>query len=230
MDPNDPGRAPDAPSPYGAPPPSPYGAPPAAPDGAPPPYGAPPQPPYVTPPPYGAPPQPAYVTPPPYGVPPAPPYGAPPPAWGAPAPTAPARSRLSRRLIVTVIAIVVVVAIGAVGLAVLNSDDGKVQFSKTAYDQSKTACHMDNAITAANAGDTIFMIAAFKDTLEAGQSFTLTVTKDGQNSGDSGPTSLPSKFNCYIEKTGLKLTGPGVYKFTFTKDGNVEAEGTLTIK
>jgi len=115
-------------------------------------------------------------------------------------------------------------------LAVLTSDDGKVQFSKTAYDQSKTTCHMDNAITAANAGDTIFMIAAFKDTLDAGQSFTLTVTKDGQNYGDSTPTSLPSKFNCYIEQGGLHPTDPGVYKFTFTKDGKTEAEGTLTIK
>ncbi|HEX7611128.1 MAG TPA: hypothetical protein VF371_00040 [Candidatus Limnocylindrales bacterium] len=127
------------------------------------------------------------------------------------------------------VAIIVVVAIGAVGLAVLNSDAGKVQFSKTAFNQSKTTCHMDNAITTANAGDTIYMIAAFKDTLEAAQSFTLTVTKDGQNY-DSASTSLPSKFNCYIEQGGLKPSDPGVYKFTFTKDSKVEAEGTLTIK
>jgi hypothetical protein len=129
-----------------------------------------------------------------------------------------------------VIAIVVVIVIAFVGLAALNSDDGKVQFSKTAYDQSKTTCHMDNAITTANAGDSIYMIAAFKDTLDAGQSFTLTVTKDGQNYSDPIPTSLPSQFNCYIEQGALKPTDPGVYKFTFTKDSKVEAEGTLTVK
>jgi hypothetical protein len=132
---------------------------------------------------------------------------------------------------VAVVAIIVVVAIGAVGLAVLTSDDGKVQFSKTAYDQSKTTCHMDNSITTANVGDTIYMIAAFKDTLDAGQSFTLTVTKDGQSYGNPlPPTSLPNKFNCYIEQGGLNPSDPGVYKFTFTNDGKVEAEGTLTIK
>jgi hypothetical protein len=218
MDPNDPGQAPDAPPPYGAPPASPYGAPPDSPYGAPPasPYGEPP------PPPYGAPP-------PAWGVPDSP-YGAPPPAWGVPAPATAARKGLPRRLIAAVIAIIVVVVIGAVALAVLRSDDGKVQFSKTAYDQSKTTCHMDNAITTANAGDTIYMIAAFKDTLDAGQSFTLTVTKDGQKSGDSTPTSLPTRFNCYIEQAGINPSDPGVYKFTFSKDGKTEAEGTLTVK
>ena len=89
---------------------------------------------------------------------------------------------------------------------------------------------MDNAITTANAGDTIYMIAAFKDTLDAGQSFTLTVTKDGQKFGDSSPTSLPTQFNCYIEQTGINLSDPGSYKFTFSKDGKTEAEGTLTVK
>jgi len=202
MDPNDPGQAPDAPPPYGAPPASPYGEPP------PPPYGAPP---------------------PAWGVPDSP-YGAPPPAWGVPAPAAPARKGPPRRLIAAVVAIIVVVVIGALALAVLRSDDGKVQFSKTTYDQSKTTCHMDNAITTANAGDTIYMIAAFKDTLDAGQSFTLTVTKDGQKFGDSSPTSLPTQFNCYIEQTGINLSDPGSYKFTFSKDGKTEAEGTLTVK
>jgi hypothetical protein len=148
-----------------------------------------------------------------------------------PAPATAARKGLPRRLIAAVIAIIVVVVIGALALAVLRSDDGKVQFSKTEYDQSKTTCHMDNAITTANAGDTIYMIAAFKDTLDAGQSFTLTVTKDGQNYGDpNAPTSLPNQFNCYIEQGGLKPSDPGLYKFTFTKDGKTEAEGTLTIK
>jgi hypothetical protein len=131
---------------------------------------------------------------------------------------------------VVVIAIIIVVAIGAVGLAVLKGDDGKVQFSMTAYDQSNTTCHMDNSITTSNAGDTVYMIAAFRDTLDANQSFTLTVTKDGQAYGDAVPTSLPNQFNCYIEQGGLKPSVPGVYKFTFTKDGKVEAEGTLTVK
>jgi arginine deiminase len=131
---------------------------------------------------------------------------------------------------VAVVAIIVVVAIGALGVAVLNSDAGKVQFAKTAYDQSKTTCHMDNVITTANVGDTIYMIAAFKDTLDAGQNFTLTVTKDGQKYGDSTPTSLPTQFNCYIEQTGINLPDSGVYKFAFTKDGKTEAEGTLTVK
>jgi hypothetical protein len=133
-------------------------------------------------------------------------------------------------LIGVVIAIVVVVAIGAFALAALKGDDGKVQFSMTAYDQSSTTCHMDNAITSAGPNDTVYMIAAFQDTLEAGQNFTLTVTKDGQSYGDPITTSLPSKFNCYIEQGGLKPTDVGVYKFTFTKDGKTEAEGTLTIK
>jgi hypothetical protein len=113
---------------------------------------------------------------------------------------------------------------------VLGQDAGKVQFSAAAYDQTNATCHMDNPITTANANDKVYMIAAFRDTLEGGQQFTLTVTKDGQPYGQPVTSSLPTKFNCYIEQQAMAPTDPGAYKFTFTLDGKVEAEGTLTIK
>jgi hypothetical protein len=133
-------------------------------------------------------------------------------------------------LIGIIVGIVVVVVIGFAAMLVLNADDGKVQFSKTAYDQTKKTCHMDNAITTSSPNDSVYMIAAFHDTLVAGQSFTITVAKDGQAYGDPITASLPSMFNCYVEKDPITPTDTGVYKFTFTKDGKVEAEGTLTVK
>lgn len=123
-----------------------------------------------------------------------------------------------------------VVVLGVAAMLVLNADDGKVQFSKTAYDETKKTCHMDNAITTSGPNDSVYMIAAFHDTLDAGQSFTVTITKDGQAYGDPVTTSLPSKFNCYIEQGAMKPSETGVFKFTFTKDGKLEAEGTLTVK
>jgi hypothetical protein len=182
MDPNDPGQAPDAPPPYGAPPASPYGAPPASP------YGEPP------PPPYGAPP-------PTWGVPDSP-YGTPPPAWGVPAPAAPAapaRKGPPRRLIAAVIAIIVVVVIAAVGLAVLGGGSGKVLFSASAYNMDSNTCGFDNAITTASTTDSVYVIADLKDTLKAGDSYTITETKNGQ-AVNSNTLTASKEFTCYIEQ------------------------------
>ena len=227
MDPNAPGPEPGVPSPWGAPPPDPFGAPPP-PYGTPPatdPYGAPPPPAYGTPPP----PPPPYGAPPPYGSP--TPYGAPPPGWGAAAPTKSAGSGIVRKLLIVVLGVVaVIIVLGILGMVVLGQDAGKVQFSATAYDQSNATCHMDNPITTASTNGSFYMIAALRDTLEGGQQFTLTVTKDGQSYGQPLTSSLPSKFNCYIEQNPMSLTDPGVYKFTFTLDGKIESEGTLIVK
>ncbi len=219
MDPNDPGQAPDAPPPYGTPPASPYGAPPDSPYGAPPPpaYGAPPTSPY------GAPPDS------PYGAPPPPQYGAPPSAWGVPAPATPARKGPPRRLITALTAIILVVVIGAGVLVVLGGGSGKVLFSRSTYNDGTKTCRFDNAITTASTSDSVYMIADLKDTLKASDRYTLTVVMDGQTIL-TNTLAASKEFNCYVEQGGLGKLPAGVYKFTFTKDGKTEAEGTLTVK
>ena len=129
----------------------------------------------------------------------------------------------------TVIAIVVVVAIGAVATSLLGGGSGKVLFSTSAYNEGSNTCRFDNAITTASTTDSVYVIADLKDTLKAGDSYTITETKDGQ-ALPSTTLTASKEFNCYMEQGGIGQLNAGVYKFTFTKDGKIEAEGTLTIK
>jgi hypothetical protein len=130
---------------------------------------------------------------------------------------------------VAVVAIIVVVAIGAVATSLLGGGSGKVLFSTSAYNEGSNTCRFDNAITTASTTDSVYVIADLKDTLKAGDSYTITETKDGQ-ALPSTTLTASKEFNCYMEQGGIGQLNAGVYKFTFTKDGKVEAEGTLTIK
>ena len=118
---------------------------------------------------------------------------------------------------------------GLVAYAYINSPAGHVYFSKTAYDQGSNTCQFSSPIDTAATTDSFYMIAAFNDTLEVGDSYTLTATKDGQPYGSQDATA-DTKFNCYIEKGPLGPLAAGTYKFTFTHGGKTEAEGTMTVK
>jgi hypothetical protein len=131
---------------------------------------------------------------------------------------------------VAVIGIIVVIAIGVGAMSLLGGGSGKVLFSKTAYNEGSNTCQFDSPITTASTTDSIFVIADFKDTLKTGDTYTITEVKDGTSLGSPTPITASKEFNCYIEQGDIgPLTDPGVYKFTFTKDGKTEAEGTLTI-
>jgi len=190
----------------------------------------------ATPPAWGPPPapeQPGYGTPPPpppapYGAPPAP-YGAPPPAWGAPAPTTAAKGGIGKRLIGIVIAVVVVLGIGAVASVVMPGNSGQVMFSKGSYALGTNTCKFDNPVTELTASDPIYMIARLRDDLQPTDQITLTVTKDGQAYFNN---TIPAgkKFNCYVEEAAVGPLPAGVYRFTLSVGGKTEAEGTLTVK
>jgi hypothetical protein len=153
--------------------------------------------------------------------------GQPAPAWGAPPPP-PRRSRLPR-IIIGIVVVVVVLIGGLVAYAYINSPAGHVFFSKTAYDQSSNTCQFSSSITTAATTDSVYMIAAFNDTLEVGDTYTLAVTRDGQTYGSQNATA-DTKFNCYIEKGPLGPLPAGTYNFTFAHNGKTEAEGTITVK
>jgi hypothetical protein len=146
-----------------------------------------------------------------------------------PAPAAAARKGLPRRLIAAVIAIIVIVVIGAVATTLLGGGSGKVLFSRSAYNEGSNTCRFDNAITTASTSDSVYVIADLKDTLKAFDRYTLTVAMDGQTILTNTLTAS-KEFNCYTEKGGVGQLQAGVYKFTFSKDGKTEAEGTLTVK
>ena len=127
-----------------------------------------------------------------------------------------------------VVLILLVLAGGALFYIGLNSGVGQVMFSKSAY-QTGNNCKFDAPVTEATTTDSIYMIAFFRDTLQPSYSLTLDVTKDGapfENATDTTDTS----FNCYIESQPMGPLAAGVYKLTFTHNGTVEADGTLTVK
>ncbi len=130
-----------------------------------------------------------------------------------------------------VLAVVVAVIVigGLVLLANLRTGAGNVYFSKTAYDDTSTTCEFPSAVTTASTTDSVYMIANFNDTLQAQDTYSLEVFKDGASNGTMNATA-DTKFNCYIEKAPLGPLPAGVYKFTFKHNDKVEAEGTLTVK
>jgi hypothetical protein len=105
---------------------------------------------------------------------------------------------------------------------------GNVFFSQTPYDQSSPNCRFGAPIAVAATTDAFYMIAAFYDTLQVGDTYTLTTTKDGVSNGTTKATA-DTKFNCYIEKASLGPLPAGTWQFTFTHGGVIEAQGTITI-
>ncbi len=211
---------PDQPQPqWGAP--QPGTATSAPPEWAPPPTSAPPE---WAPPPTGAPP--GWGTPPPgAGGPPE--WGVMPPAgWGQP--TARSGGRV-KYVVIAVFAVIVIVA-GLFVVLNLTSPAGHVYFSKSAYDQSSSTCQFGAPVTSVSTTDSLYMIAAFNDTLDVSDTYSLDVVKDGAPLGAPTNATAETKFNCYIEQNVMGPLPAGVYKFTFKHNDKIEAEGTLTVK
>jgi len=124
----------------------------------------------------------------------------------------------------------VVVVLAVVGLVVigLNSGVGTVMFSKAAYNTGSN-CKFSEPVTTVTTTDPVYMIAFFKDTMEPSDVMTLNITKDGASFANASDTA-DKEFNCYIEQQSIGPLEAGVYKLTFTHNGTVEAEGTLTVK
>jgi len=182
-------------------------------------WGAPPPPPQ----------QPAWGTPPP--APQQPGWGAPPPAqpaWGAPPPVQTGGGR-SRRILKIVGVVVVILVVGFIALALFGGGSGKVYFSKTTYDSSKSSCSFDSPITTASPSDDIFILADLKDTVPANGSATMEVFKDGVSQGTQ-PISQGTEYNCYYIKTSIGPLDAGTWKIVITYNGKTEAEGSITVK
>jgi hypothetical protein len=149
----------------------------------------------------------------------------PPAGWGPP----PAkRGGRVKYVVIAVFAVIVLIA-GLVVVAILNSPAGHVYFSKTAYDQSSNTCEFGSPVTTVSTTESFYMIAAFNDTLEAPDAYSLEVVKDGAPEGTTNATAS-TKFNCYMEQNVMGPLPAGVYKFTFKHNDKIEAEGTLTVK
>jgi hypothetical protein len=131
--------------------------------------------------------------------------------------------------VILAVVVAVIVIGGLVVLANLRTGAGNVYFSKTAYDETSSTCEFPSAVTSVSTTDSVFMIANFNDTLQAQDTYSLEVFKDGVSNGTTNATA-DTKFNCYIEKASLGPLPAGVYKFTFKHNDKVEAEGTLTVK
>jgi len=177
-----------------------------------------------------------------------PPPNEPPPQWGPPLPGAPAGAPpqwgatpppgwvppptksggRAKYVVIAVFAVVVLIA-GVLVVAILNNPAGNVYFSKSAYDQSSHTCKFDSPVTTISTTDSIYLIAAFNDTLQPQDTYTLEIFQDGVSKGTTNATA-DTKFNCYIEKTAMGPLSAGVYKFTFKHNDKIEAEGTLTVK
>jgi hypothetical protein len=109
-----------------------------------------------------------------------------------------------------------------------NSPPSGVYWSKTPYDPSTDTCQFVSPITTAATTDLLYQIAVFSDTLEAGDTYTLTVTKDGQVT-ESATDMANTESHCFVQTPPFSVRAPGTYKFTFTHAGKIEAGGTLTI-
>jgi hypothetical protein len=158
----------------------------------------------------------------------------PPPDEGAEAIAAgPSRGRSGtvRRISVVVIAaLVLVAAIVVAGTLLLRSPAGHVYFSADPYDQASGKCQFAAPMTTADAAQPFYMIAFFSDTLAAGDSYSLAITRDGAAVRDSGELTATAKFQCYVEAEALGPLDPGLYEFTFTHAGKVEAAGSITVR
>jgi len=139
--------------------------------------------------------------------------------------------RRSHRLALVATSALVVVAIAAsAALVRLRSPAGHVYFSASAYDQSSGRCQFTAPITAASSTETVWLIAYFDDTVAAGSTYSLAITRDGAAYRSTGQLQAAQAFQCYVEQGAIGPLDPGVYRFTFSHDGKVEADGSITIR
>jgi hypothetical protein len=138
---------------------------------------------------------------------------------------------LVRRVsVVATAGLLLVAAILVAGTLLLRSPAGHVYFSGDPYDQASGRCGFAAPVTTIDAARPFYMIAFFNDTLAPGNAYTLTITRDGAPFRDSGEQTATARFQCYVEQDALGPLDPGIYEFTFTHAGRVEAEGSLTIR
>lgn len=143
----------------------------------------------------------------------------------------PRRAGRRRRIMVLAISGVIVAAIViSAGLLILRSPAGHVYFSSDRYDQGGRDCQFGTPITSTTSSRPFYMIAFFSDTLRQGDSYSLAIARDGVAYRDSGEMAADKGFQCYVEQDVLGPLDPGVYRFTFTHAGKVEAEGSLTVR
>jgi hypothetical protein len=158
----------------------------------------------------------------------------PPPIDGADADLAePSRERpgLTRRIsVIGTAALLLVAVIVVAGTLLLHSPAGRVYFSGDPYEQASGTCQFAAPITTADAARPFYMIAFFNDTMAPGDSYSLAITRDGAIVRDSGELTATSKFQCYVEAEAIGPLDAGIYEFTFSHDGKVEAEGSITIR
>ena len=150
----------------------------------------------------------------------------PPAGWGQPT----ARSGVRVKYVVIAVFAVIVIVAGLFVVLNLTSPAGHVYFSKSAYDQSSSTCQFGAPVTSVSTTDILYMIAAFNDTLDVSDTYSLDVVKDGAPLGAPTNATAETKFNCYIEQNVMGPLPAGVYKFTFKHNDKIEAEGTLTVK
>ena len=139
-------------------------------------------------------------------------------------------SRRRRIMVLATSGAIVVAIVISAGLLLLRSPAGRVYFSSDPYDQAGRGCQFGTPITSTTSARPFYMIAFFSDTLDPGESYSLAITRDGAAYRDSGEMAADKGFQCYVEQDALGPLDPGVYRFTFTHAGKVEAEGSLTVR
>lgn len=164
------------------------------------------------------------------GVPAGPPPAQPGQGWVPVSDAAPAKGR-SKLWIVVLVVVGILVALG-VASRFLPNNDGKVLFT-TKQPQAGFSCgDIPATVTSMSAGTHAWVVVVFKDKMDD-QPVTLEATLNGQLV--AAPSTLPvSKTNgekCLADnETDLAQLPPGTYKFTVRHRGEVESEGTLTVK
>jgi hypothetical protein len=146
-----------------------------------------------------------------------------------PAGAAPANPPGRAWLAIIVILIAAIVIAGVIVVVALRSPVGNVYFSKTAYDTTSGTCQFSSPVTTVSAGDRVFLVAVFTDTIQVQDDYTLEILQNGVSLGTRNVTA-ETKFSCYVEQSPLGPLSPGVYVFTFRHNDKIEAEGTLEVK
>jgi hypothetical protein len=128
-----------------------------------------------------------------------------------------------------VLAVVVLIGIGAAISVVLPNNSGKVMFSKGSYAIGTNTCKFDSPVTEVTSTDSFYLIAHLRDDVQPADQIAIKVTKDGQDYFTNTVTA-GTKFNCYVENEALPPLPAGVYNFSLSVGSKTEAEGTLTVK
>jgi hypothetical protein len=144
------------------------------------------------------------------------------------APPQKTRSKLWR--VGTAIGVVVVLlVVAAVVGALLPNQKGKVLFVTDQPSQG-TSCRFDHTVTSMDAGTHAWLVIVFKDTMDD-QPVTAEIFYNGLSTGSyTWPVSETKGLDCGYDDTDLSDLQPGEYKVVVTHRGEVEAEGTLTVK